>query len=320
MQSLWLENQQLSFHENQSDPHPDADEAFIQITCAGICNTDLEILRGYYPFAGIPGHEFTGVVLDSPAHPGWTGKRVTGEINLPCGVCPECLAGRGKHCRSRRVLGILRRDGIFAQLTTLPVVNLHEIPAGLADEQAVFCEPLAAALQIQQQVHIQPGMAVAVIGAGKLGQLIARSLALTGCDLTVIARHDRQIAQLEGQNIRAQRPGQTADAVMDVVVDASGSPQGFQDARRLVHPGGILVMKSTYAGRMEINLSSMVVDEIQLVGSRCGPYEPALRLMSSGQIRVDDLVDGVYPLRDWQTAFKQAQQPGAEKILFTLDK
>src|SRR5512147_514411 len=221
MQALWLENNRL---ELRDAPRPGrTGEALIRVRRAGVCGTDLELVRGYYPFAGIPGHEFVGEVVEAP-DPAWVGKRVVGEINVVCGRCEQCLSGRAHHCESRTVLGIVARDGVFAEFTSLPLENLHVVPDSVPDEAAVFTEPLAAALEIEQQVQIRPADRVLLIGAGRLGQLVAQTLEL---------------------------------------------------ARRAVRPGGTLVLKSTYRGEVTLNLSSIVVDEVTLLGSRCGPFEPA---------------------------------------------
>jgi threonine dehydrogenase-like Zn-dependent dehydrogenase len=246
------------------------------VVCAGICNTDLELLRGYYPFSGVPGHEFVGVVEEGPVE--LRGRRVVGEINAGCGDCRACRAGLGNHCERRSVLGIVRRNGAFAEYLTLPAANLHPVPDDVPDEVAVFTEPLAAALEIQQQVSIQPGDRLLVVGDGKLGQLIARTLAPTGADLLVAGRHDKKLDLLRAAGIRAGTADEVENGRFDLAVECTGNPEGFTVARRALRPRGTLVLKSTYAGELRLDAASLVVDEITLVGSRCGPFAPALQL------------------------------------------
>jgi len=329
MQSLWLENQTLSLRDIPRPAKPG--EALIRIRLSGICGTDLELLRGYYPFTGVLGHEFVGEVvsvmesdeslrrkvqsqenLDSA---NWIGKRVVGEINVACGTCEQCRNGRPTHCEQRSVLGIANRNGVHAGYTTLPLVNLHIVPDSIPDEAAVFTEPLAAALEIQQQVHIQPTDRVLLVGAGRLGQLIAQTLALTGCDLRVVARHPHQQALLESRKIRLISEEAIQPRRWDVVVEATGSASGFDLARRAIRPRGMLVLKSTYRGDMTVNWSPFVVDEITIVGSRCGPFPPALHLLESAQVDPAILIAGQYPLANALVAMAAAQQPGMLKVL-----
>ncbi|MDQ6802226.1 MAG: alcohol dehydrogenase catalytic domain-containing protein [Acidobacteriota bacterium] len=285
MRALWLENQKLALRSDI--PKPDA--PLVRVLFAGICNTDIELTRGYYPFRGIPGHEFVGEL---------NGKRVVGEINAVCHTCDACLGGRPTHCENRTVLGIKERNGAFAEYLTLPAENLHVIPDAIETEEAVFIEPIAAALEIQEQIQISAGDRVLVVGHGKLGRLIARTLALTGCDLTV-----------------ASRGAAVPEKHFDIVVECSGNPEGFEVARRAVRPRGTIVMKSTYAGDLTINASSLVVDEITLIGSRCGPFDKAIDLLAARKIEVRDLIDAVYPLDDAIAAFDHAQRKGALKVL-----
>jgi len=285
MRALWLENQKLSFRTDV--PKPEA--PMIRTLFAGICNTDIELTRGYYPFRGIPGHEFVGEL---------NGKRVVGEINAVCHACEACRNGRPTHCERRTVLGIKDRNGAFAEYLTLPLENLHVIPDSIETEEAVFIEPLAAALEIQEQVAISADDRVLVVGHGKLGRLVARTLALTGCNLTV-----------------ASRGAVVPEKHFDVVIECSGNPEGFEIARRAVRPRGTIVMKSTYAGGLTMNASSLVVDEISLIGSRCGPFDKAIDLLAAKRVEVRDLIDAIYPLDDALTAFEHAQRKGALKVL-----
>ncbi len=315
MKALWLESQILSFRADLPIPSPAPGEALLQLRLAGICSTDLEMARGYYPFTGIPGHEFVAEVIAAP-DPDFRGARVSGAINLSCGACPPCLAGNRSHCEQRRVLGIRDKDGCFGEYFTLPLENLHRIPADLPDEIAVFSEPLAAALEIQQQTPVHPGDRVLVVGAGRLGQLVAQTLALTGCDLSVAVRHERPRALLAARGIATLAERQIPARRFDLVVEASGSLAGFELARRAVRPRGVIVLKSTYAGDLQVNFSTVVVDEITLVGSRCGPFEPALRLLAARQVDPTPLIEARYPLAEGLAAFAHAARPGVLKVLF----
>src|SRR5262245_1545566 len=282
MNALWLEDNKISMREISQPRKPN--EALIKIRKAGICNTDLELVKGYYPYTGVIGHEFIGEVISSPLGEESgvrAGDRVVGDINVTCSQCEQCLNGRPTHCEHRTVLGIINRDGTFAEYTTLPLANLHRVPDSVPDEMAVFTEPLAAALEIQEQVQIKPTDRVLLVGAGRLGQLIAQTLALTGCDLRVVARHVHQQNLLKARGIRLISEEEIQPWRWDIVVEATGSPDGFSMARKAIRPRGTMVLKSTYKGELSVNFSSMVVDEINLVGSRCGPFEPALRLMAA---------------------------------------
>lgn len=290
MKCAWLEERRLVFRDDLPVPVPGKGEALVRVLLAGICNTDIELTHGYYPFTGIPGHEFVGE---------FEGKRVIGEINASCGSCAACTHGRRTHCERRTVLGIKERNGAFAEYLTLPVENLHVVPDGVPDEVAVFTEPLAAALEIQEQVRITADDRVLVVGNGKLGRLIAASLALTGCKLTVAGREH----------------GEIAPRSFDVVVECSGSADGFARARQAVRPRGTIVMKSTYAGDLTFNASALVVDEITLVGSRCGPFAPALQLLADGKIDPRPMIHARYPLHDVNAAFAHAEQRGVLKVL-----
>jgi len=312
MQALWLENQQLDLREVPEPTRPG--EALIRVRKAGVCSTDLELVKGYYPFTGIIGHEFVGDVVECD-DPAWVDHRVVGEINVTCGNCEQCLGGRSTHCENRTVLGITKRDGTFAEYTTLPTANLHRVPASVPDEMAVFTEPLAAALEIQQQVHIRPADRVLVIGAGRLGQLIAQTLALTGCDLHVVARYPHQQKLLIERGIELILEEDVQPWRWDIVVEATGLSSGFSLARQAIRPRGTLVMKSTYKGEISVNLSSIVVDEVNIVGSRCGPFEPALRLMEKGEVNPSVLITAEFKLGDVLQAFEHAAQPCVLKVL-----
>lgn len=314
MQAIWLENQHLSYVDDAELPRPSQNEALIKVILAGICATDLELVRGYYPYTGIPGHEFVGQVAASE-DPSLLGQRVVGEINTACGVCENCRRGYTTHCERRTVLGIAKRNGVFAEYACLPSANLHVVPDSIPDEAAVFTEPLAAALEIQQQVQVHPSQRVLVVGAGRLGQLIARTLALTGCDLKVVIRHNRQAELLEMVGIRSCYPEQVTERMFDLVVEATGSASGFELARRALRPRGTMVLKSTYTGNLTANFSAVVVDEITLVGSRCGPFKPALDLLVNHRVDPTPLIQARYPLKEGLAAFAEAARPGVFKVL-----
>jgi threonine dehydrogenase-like Zn-dependent dehydrogenase len=319
MKGLWLEEQKLSLRTNLPMLEPGQGEALIKMRLAGVCATDLEMTRGYYPFTGVPGHEFVGEVVAAPGFEGWVGQRVVGEINLVCGSCFACQAGRSHHCEKRSVLGILGKDGVLAEYFTLPMTNLHAVPDSVTDEAAVFTEPLAAALEIQQQVHIQPEMKVLVVGAGRLGLLIAQMLKMTGCDLAVVIRREAQAELLVKWGIPAVDERTLTAGAADLVVEATGSPAGFALSRRALRPAGTLVLKSTFAGDVSLNLSSLVVDEIRLVGSRCGPFKPALRLLKAGLVDTESLVAACYGLSEGLAAFDKAGERGVLKVLVSPD-
>jgi len=300
-----------------SKPVPETGEALIRVRYAGICTTDLEILNGYLSFRGIPGHEFVGVVEESP-DPGWIGKRVVGEINIGCGTCPVCLAGLERHCPNRRVLGILNKDGAFAEYLTLPVKNLREVPPSISDKEAVFTEPLAAALEILEQTKIEPNFSVTIIGDGKLAQLIARVLINIGVRLTVIGKHPEKLKLFADQGVITFLADEISLPKQDMVIESSGSPTGWELALSLVRPRGTIVLKSTYHKKLTTNPANLVIDEITVVGSRCGQFEPALRLLESRTIVVDDLISAEFPLENALEALKAAQQRNALKVLLRV--
>jgi len=295
-------------------PLPPAGEALIRVELAGICNTDLEIVRGYAGYRGILGHEFVGSVVESP-DTSLIGQRVVGEINAACGDCFYCQHGLPTHCAHRTVLGIVNRPGVMAEYLTLPVANLHVVPAGLRDEQAVFTEPLAAALEVLQQVHIRPTSRVIVLGDGKLGLLVAQVVALTGCDLTLIGHHARKLAIAQRRGIAVRLAQEPLPQPADIVVECTGRAEGFALAQELVHPRGTIVLKSTFHGNPTVNLSALTVQEVSVVGSRCGPFDAALRLLVSQRVETDALIDRVYPLSESLAAFRRAQEPGVLKVL-----
>lgn len=300
-------------------PKPSAaDECVIRVTAAGICGTDLELLQGYAGFSGVPGHEFVGVVEDAgAADSAWIGRRVAGEITVGCGRCAGCrAAGRG-HCDVRTVVGIRGRDGAFAEYLSLPSTNLHAVPASLDDLTAVFIEPTAAACRVVEQVTIEPGTRTAIVGAGRLGLLVAQVLRAHGARVTTIVRSEsgRSTAAALGFESVAVDAARTSLARrFDVVVDATGEPAGFAAAAALVRPRGTLVMKSTFHGETAVSLSPLVVDEISVIGSRCGPFDRAIELLVDGRVDVTQLVAGVYPLAQFAKALERAKR-GLKVIL-----
>jgi len=315
MLSLWLENQTLSVRTYVSEPILARGEALVRVRLAGVCSTDLELVRGYLPFIGIPGHEFVGEVTQSADDSSLVGKRVVGDINIACGKCEMCLSGLIRHCEHRKTLGIRDWNGAFAEYLTLPIKNLHQVPNTVPDEMAVFTEPLAAAHEILEQVNLQPGQRVLDIGAGRLGQLVAQTLALTDCRLDVLARHPRQRELLVSRKITVISEEDILKGKYEVVIEATGSPNGFTLARLAIRPRGTIVLKSTYQGNTKVDFSTIVVDELTLVGSRCGSFEPALELLASGKVDPRPLIEANYPLEQGITAFEHAARPGVFKVL-----
>jgi threonine dehydrogenase-like Zn-dependent dehydrogenase len=311
MRGLWLEAQRVRVREDV--PDPSAAEAVVRVTLAGVCNTDLEMVRGYYPFTGVPGHEFVGVVERADDAPEWVGKRVAGEINATCGTCATCRAGRKTHCERRTVLGLIGRNGTFAEQLSLPVANLRAIPDHVSDEAAAFTEPLAAALHVLE--HVRPKDRVLVVGDGKLGHLAALALRTADCDLRVATRVARERPILAAKGIATIASDDVKEGSADVVVECTGQSGGLAVARRAVRPAGTIVMKSTYRGEAAFDFTRMVVDEVRIVGSRCGPFEPAIRALESGSIDPTPLIAVRFPLEDGLAALEKAAEPGVLKVL-----
>ena len=309
----------LTYQQDTPSPTPPPGEALIRTTMAGICNTDIEIVHGYMGFKGILGHEFVGVVEQADTAPEWVGRRVVGEINAYCGECPTCRRGDPTQCPHRTTLGIDRRDGTMADRFILPTKLLYPVPDSVPDIWAVFTEPLAAACEILEQVHIRPTDRVIVLGDGKLGLLIAQVLQLTGCDLLAIGRHADKLDILARRGIRTALADETIAPNADVVVEATGSASGFAAARSLVRPRGTLVLKSTFHGDVELNLSMVVVDEVTVVGSRCGPFDAALRLLEQRLVDVEPLIHATFPLDEGLAAFDKAIAPGVLKVLLAVE-
>jgi len=308
----------LRYDSTYPEPALPAGEVLVRVRLAGICNTDVELVRGYLGFRGVLGHEFVGEVVQAPDS-AWLNRRVVGDINAACYACETCRAGRHTHCPHRTTLGILRRDGAFADYLRLPLANLYPVPDSVSDEQAVFAEPLAAACEILEQVTIHPTDRVVVLGDGKLGLLVAAVLRLTGADLRLVGRHPDKLAIAAMWGVAAQNGADDLPAGWaDVVVECTGNPTGFALARTLLRPRGALVLKSTYHGDLSVDMSALVVDEITLVGSRCGPFAPALRLLESGLVDPTPLISARYALADGEAAFMRAVGPGVLKVLLKL--
>lgn len=318
MNALYLENGQVQLRTDYPEPQPGPGEALITVTLAGVCSTDLELVKGYLPFTGVLGHEFVGEVtaVGSPETDNdWLGRRVVGTINLGCGRCPVCLADGAEHCPQRTVLGIAGKDGVFAQYVTLPITNLLPVPDGVTDEQAVFTEPLAAALRIREQVAVRPTARTAVVGPGRLGLLIGQVLALGGGQVTMLGRSAASLALPARLGLATGLTTDFADNSFDFVVEATGNEAGLAQSLRLVRPQGTLVLKSTFAGEASLDLTKLVVAEINVIGSRCGPFAPALRLLARREVDVLASVDGRYPLHQAPAALDHAARPGIRKIL-----
>lgn len=312
MRALVFERSSASLTQR---PAPDVPEGWslVRLHMAGVCNTDLEILKGYMAFEGILGHEMVGTVVRGPDP--WPGKRVVADINFACGSCEACARGLGRHCPNRTVMGIAGAAGAFADLVAVPTRNLHEVPASVPDEAAVFCEPLAAAFEILEQVHLTSHTSVLVLGDGKLGLLVAQVMFQAGCDLLALGKHPEKLAILSRRGI----PACTLDAwngrKVDVVVDATGSVEGFQHALRAVRPRGTLVLKSTVAEPFKLDLAPVVINELTITGSRCGTFQPALRALQSNSVDVTSLIGHVLPFERAEEALRLAASPGALKVL-----
>ena len=313
MRAVRLENHAVQV---RMQPRPRRPEGFalIRLLYGGICNTDLELARGYYGFSGTPGHEFVGEVVEADSA-AWIGERVVGEINLACEKCAWCRRGLGRHCPKRTVLGIVKHPGAFRDFLTLPERNLRRVPRGIASEHAVFVEPLAAACEILDQARIPKGVPVAVLGDGKLGLLIGQVLKAHGAEVHQYGRHKEKLAIASGAGIETRSSKKLPIAAYDWAVDATGSAEGLRQAVGMCRPRGTVVLKSTVHGLVAIDTAPVIVNEITLIGSRCGRFEPALQLLRSGKVRVDQMISEVLPLNRAPLAFRRAAQPGALKIL-----
>ena len=317
MRGLVLEKT-LTLQVDRLKPTANPEEAIIQVLQAGICSTDLHLVKGYMQFQGVLGHEFVGVIDQAPNQSSLIGQRVVGEINAACHSCETCLKGHPTHCPHRTTLGIMGRDGAFADYLSLPIENLHPLPEDLSNEQAVFIEPLAAACEIPQLVTIKPTDRIIVIGDGKLGLLCAQVLALSGSQITLVGRHTQNHNWLTSKGITVTSEIHDIPLGADIIIEATGSPDGLALAAKLVRPRGKIVLKSTYHGEVLVNMTELVINEISVIGSRCGPFAPALRLLAGGMIEVEPLIHARYSLNDGIKAMDQAAQPGALKVLLHM--
>ena len=313
MKALRLEAGALRLAEVEV-PRPREGQALVRVRVAGICNTDLELVKGYMGFEGTLGHELVGEVVEGSER--WRGRRVCVDINYACGVCDVCQAGGGHHCPTRTVLGILGQDGAFATHLVAPEANLFAVPDGVDDDAAVFTEPLAAAFEILEQLTLEKTTRVLVLGDGKLGLLCAMALATTGCALTLVGHHPNKLARARGIATATEIP----ELGYDVVVEATGSRAGLADALRVVRPRGTVVLKSTFAGTPEVDTNRIVVDEIRLLGSRCGPFDRALEALAAGAVDPRTLVDARYGLEDGVQAMTHAATRGTLKVLLDLPR
>ena len=313
MKALRFDGKDLRYIENY--PQPSSDETLVRVTLAGICGTDLEILQGYMSYDGVLGHEFVGVVEDSK-NKDLVGKRVVGEINVGCQNCDSCRKGMARHCPNRTVLGILNRDGAFAEYLSLPEKNLHVLPDSITDQQAVFIEPIAAAFEIKEQISLNPDWRIAIVGDGRLSQLIVPVLRTACSSITCFGRHEGKLERLQKIGITT-KIGILPDNEhsFDLVVEATGSTSGFVDSMRLVKPRGIVILKSTIASKENLDLTPAVVNEITLVGSRCGSFRPAIDALATGIISIDGLIDSEFPLENFKEAFSRAKESNTLKVV-----
>jgi alcohol dehydrogenase len=313
---VYLDAGRISIRPAPVPERPDG-FALIRLIVAGICNTDLELQRGYYGFSGVPGHEFTGEVVAADSRD-LIGKRVAGEINLSCNLCAWCRRGLGRHCPNRAVLGIVRHPGAFSEFLTLPERNLHVIPDSIPSEIAVFMEPLAAACEILEQARIPCGSEIAVLGDGKLGLLIAQALQAYGFRVHQFGHHREKLRIAEQAGVVGEIAGEKLPhAEYEWVIDATGSPAGLRAAIHMVQPCGTVFLKSTMHGKVPVDTAPVIVNEITLIGSRCGPFEPALELLRMGAIDVSSMIADRLPLANAEAAFARAAQPGILKVLLT---
>lgn len=309
---------QVKFTRTHPTPDAGANDCLVRVTHAGICSTDLELIKGYMDFRGVIGHEFVGVVEQGP-DPALVGSRVVCEINCVCGKCDMCQSGLRNHCRDRTVIGIDGRDGAFAEFIAVPKRNCHRLPEGISDEAAVFVEPLSAALQVTKQIPIDPRMKVTVLGDGRLGMLVAQVLQLAGCKLRIVGKHASKLAFADKRSIQTGLIEEVApDQSDDLVVDCTGSPSGLQLAMGLVRPRGIIVLKSTHAAGESLNLAPLVINEVQLIGSRCGPFKDAIDLLNRKEVDVTGLISRRFKFDKALDALESAGRDDALKVLLTM--
>lgn len=312
MRALTL-SRSLQFRRDYPDPAAAPGESLVKVGLAGICGTDLELARGYLGFAGIPGHEFVGIVVESTEH-SLVGERVVGEINAGCGHCEQCAVGLERHCPHRTVLGILGRDGSFAQYLRLPDENLIRVPDEIEDEAAVFAEPIAAAYEIFEQVDLQRSHSILILGDGRLATLVALAMKAEGYAPTIGGHHREKLSRLNNLGFET-RAESDLRGQFDIVVDCTGASAGFARAIELTQPRGTVILKSTVAGEASLNLAAVVINEIKVVGSRCGRLRTAIAALASRKIDPKPLVSQIYPLAEWREAFAAAGSPSSLKIL-----
>jgi threonine dehydrogenase-like Zn-dependent dehydrogenase len=313
VKALYWDGTKLRLDPSYQLPKADNRTALVKIHLAGICCTDLHIFQGYMGFRGVPGHEFVGIVVEGPEN--LRGKRVAGEINFACGHCDYCAHGLGRHCSNRSVMGILNADGAFADYLSIPLTNLHQVPDRVADEEAVFTEPLAAAFEILEQVQVEPTDEVLVLGDGKLGNLCAQVLRLASPHVTVLGKHEEKLKLVKRAGVRTMLLNDWQPKPFDIVVEATGSASGLDLALSSVRPRGTLVLKSTIAGKHQVSLAPVVINEINVIGSRCGLFPPAIQALEDKTVSVMALIDQIYPLANGIDAVEHAGRPGAKKIL-----
>ena len=313
MRALYWNGRNLEFESAYRTPVAAGQTALVKVHLAGICSTDLQIFKGYMGFTGVPGHEFVGSVVEGPQE--FIGKRVVGEINFGCGRCDSCSHGLSRHCPDRTVMGILNADGAFAECVSVPLANLHVVPESVSDEEAVFTEPLAAAFEILEQIQINPGDDILVLGDGKLGSLCAQVLRLASAHVTVLGKHEEKLKLLKHAGVRTVQLKDWRPKQFDVVVEATGSASGLELALSAVRPRGTLVLKSTLAGNHQVSLAPLVINEITVIGSRCGLFPPALDALREKRVSVAPLIEKIYPLAAGIDAVSHAARAGAKKIL-----
>jgi threonine dehydrogenase-like Zn-dependent dehydrogenase len=317
MQAITLVGSELQFEADRQLPAPQTGEVLVDVLLAGVCETDLQLIQGYMGFAGVLGHEFVGVARSGQ----FAGQRVVGEINCSCHQCDTCRAGRPTHCPHRTVIGIDRHDGAFATTLAVPECNLHAVPDQLSNRQAVLTEPLAAAFEITEQVTVNASDRVAVLGDGRLALMCAQVLANRSSNVIVFGKHASKLQRfaergVSTEQLQGAQPSDVPANAFDLVVDCTGSTTGLPMALHMVRPRGTVIMKTTVAGPHEQSLAAIVIDEINLLGSRCGPFDQALEAIANGQINLDDLVTDTFALSDYQAAFAAAKNADSFKVIF----
>ena len=311
MKAVYFDESGLSVRDDLEEPMLQSDEVLVKVLKAGICETDLQLVKGYMGFKGILGHEFVGRAVTGK----YAGQRVVGEINFACQSCPICYEGLQRHCPSRRVMGIVGADGSFAEYVNVPIANLHTVPLSVSDDAAVFAEPLAAAYEVLEQVHVMPNQECVVLGDGKLGLLVAQVLRQAGAHVLVVGHHVKHLEILARRDIRTVLEQDWNPGLYSLVVDATGSIGGLRMALAVTRPRGTVVLKSTTATKAKLDLSTLVVNEIRVVGSRCGPFPPALRALETGSIDVASLITHRSSLTHCDEALRRAGDPGQLKVL-----